>query len=412
MIRLSNLRLEHDVPFEYGKSQSRIICDLEADFTDVKSFWFSVDTEFGCWLTADVYDSFLVAMLYPAMYYGEDIDICGNVSKKIWHNINYYVQGLMKAYDPSFCDVFVTVQGFADAAKVDHLHIGTGFSGGIDSFSTLTDNFFNAKDSDYKIDTLFFFHVGQYGNVKERNTWLRASNRFGITKEFAKEIGVGAIMMNTNLFDFYLPKWEYDAGVLCRITSVLVFQKMLKRYYISNAVTYRELAKLDFTTHHVDMAEISDPIIMPLLSPNGLDILCDGAQYSRTEKTARIVDLALAQKYLNVCVNSSNKHVEAKNCSRCSKCLRTMMALESAGALQKFSGVFDLKQWKRRSFKYKCKQVFLYKSDSFAQDNVDFARKQGERLPDKLTAAVVVSCLRLIALPRNFFRKLKKKGHG
>ena len=84
-----------------------------------------------------------------------------------------------------------------------------------------------------------------------------------------------------------------------------------------------------------------------------------------------------------------------------------MMALESAGALQKFSGVFDLKQWKRRSFKYKCKQVFLYKSDSFAQDNVDFAQKQGERLPDKLTAAVVVSCLRLIALPRNFFRKLR-----
>ena len=84
MIRLSNLRLEHDVPFEYGKSQSRIICDLEADFTDVKSFWFSVDTEFGCWLTADVYDSFLVAMLYPAMYYGEDID-----DEKLSWGINY-----------------------------------------------------------------------------------------------------------------------------------------------------------------------------------------------------------------------------------------------------------------------------------------------------------------------------------
>ena len=116
------------------------------------------------------------------------------------------------------------------------------------------------------------------------------------------------------------------------------FSENVETLLYKYAVTYRELAKLDFTTHHVDMAEISDPIIMPLLSPNGLDILCDGAQYSRTEKTARIVDLALAQKYLNVCVNSSNKQVEAKNCSRCSKCLRTMMALESAGALQNLAG--------------------------------------------------------------------------
>ena len=353
------------------------------------------------------------AMLYPAMFYGEDIEIGGNVSKRILHNAVHYVQGLMKAYDPSFRNVTIKVQGFSNAQKSERLHVGTGFSGGVDSFSTLADNFFSTDDPDYKVDTLFFFHVGQYGNVKKPVTWKRANNRFGITRDFAKEMGVGAVMMNTNMFDFYRPEWELSAGVICRIASVLVFQKVLKRYYISNAVTYSELAKNNYTyIKGGSLCEMSDPIIMPLLSPNGLDILCDGAHYSRSEKTATIVNLPLAQKHLNVCVNSSDKHVEATNCGYCPKCLRTMMALDSADALEKFSGVFDLEQWKRHSFKYKCELVFRYKKDSFAQDNVDFARKQGKRLPGKLTAAIVVCCMKLKALPGRVVRKLKMKANG
>ena len=108
----------------------------------------------------------------------------------------------------------------------------------------ITRSFFDTDDLDYKIDTLFFFHVGQYGDVKNPRTWERANNRFEITRSFANTIGTRAIMMNTNLFDFYLPDWEYKAGVLNRITSVLAFQKSLKRYYISNTYTYGEMIDL------------------------------------------------------------------------------------------------------------------------------------------------------------------------
>lgn len=93
-MKISNLRVERDIPFKYGNSQSRIICKLEAEFTDVKEFWFSVDDEYSGYLTADVYDAFLVALLYPAMFYGEDIEIDGKVSKKLYHNLSTYVQGL------------------------------------------------------------------------------------------------------------------------------------------------------------------------------------------------------------------------------------------------------------------------------------------------------------------------------
>lgn len=404
-MKISNLRLERAVPFKYGKKQARIICDLEANFTDVKEIWFSVDDQYIEWLTNDVYDAFLVTLLYPAMYYGEDINISGNVSKKLVHNIIYYVQGLIRAYDPSFNNIKITVDGFKNTEKAKILHIGTGFSGGIDSFSTLNDNFFNTDDIDYKIDTLFFFHIGQYGNVNNETTWLRAHNRYDITQKFAEEIGISSLMMSTNMFDFYLQKWEYDAGVLCRIASVLVFQKVLKRYYISNTITYRELSKMDFSKRHVDMAEMSDPIIMPLLSPEGLDILCDGAQYSRTEKTTNIVKLPLVDKYLNVCVNSSEEHTEATNCSYCSKCLRTLMALESANALERFCNVFDLSKWEKKSYMYKCELIYKYKKDLFAQDNVDYARAQGKKLPNKYIAYIIVYSRKILCRLKNI--KLK-----
>lgn len=411
-MKISNLRLERSVSFRYGNRQARIICDLDACFTDVKQLWFSVEDRFYEWLTDDVYDAFLVALLYPAMYYGEDIDVDGKVSKRIFHNIQHYVQGLILAYDPSFHKVTITAEGFKNARKYERLRIGTGFSGGIDSFSTLADNYFNTDDLDYKIDTLFFFHIGQYGNVCKQSTWNRANNRYELTRKFAEEIGLESIMMNTNMFDFYFPVWEFDAGVLCRIVSVLVFQKILRRYYISNSSTYRDLSKYDFTSFHVDMAEMSDPIIMPLLSPDGLDIICDGAQYSRTEKTERIMNLPLAQKHLNVCVNSSDEHVDATNCSFCPKCLRTMMALDSAGGLEKFDKVFDLAKWEKKSYIYKCEQLYRYNKNVFAKDNVDFARSKGKKLPNRIIAFVVVLCYWFVLLLKRILHKLNRITNG
>lgn len=194
-------------------------------------------------------------------------------------------------------------------------------------------------------------------------------------------------MMNTNLFSFIPPEWEYDAGVFFRIAAVLVFQRALRRYYISNAASYHELFSMNFFSHHVDLAETADSIIMPLLSPEGLEILCDGAQRSRTEKTKLISENKYAQKYLNVCVTSD--FTEARNCCVCTKCKRTLFALESAGVLEKFAGVFDLSKWKKEEFRYKCECVKKYAVDSYAKDNVDFARKNGVKLPSKTTAGAV-----------------------
>lgn len=384
---------------------SAVTCDIKASFTTHNRLSFYVDRRFGNYLTTDVYDAFMVAMLFPAMYYNEPIEIQGCVSETLYHNIVQYVESIIHDFAPDRTKhIEIKVNGFKDAEKNDILHIGTGFSGGIDSFSTLNDNFFNTTDLKYRIDTLFFFHIGQYGNVENPHTAERAKNRFSITERFASEIGVPAIMLNTNLFVFYKPEWEYQVGVLNRIASILVFQRALKRYYLSNAYTYGEMIDLAHDRNFLE--EFADPYIMPLLSPPGLQIVCDGAQYRRTIKTKRVSILPLARKYLNVCINSDDKHVDAINCSECSKCMRTMMALESVGRLAEFNTVFDIDKYRKKHWKYKKQQILRYKFDAFARDNVDFALQNGTKMPSIKRTILENKALRILSLPFRACRKI------
>ena len=69
-----------------------------------------------------------------------------------------------------------------------------------------------------------------------------------------------------------------------------------------------------------------------------------------------------------------------------------MMALESLGVLEEFGDVFDLAQYSKRQFRYKCEQVCSYSTNVFARDNVDFAMMNGKKLPNKFVAYIVYNC--------------------
>ena len=166
--------------------------------------------------------------------------------------------------------------------------------------------------------------------------------------------------MSSNLFDFYLPRWEYDVGLFCRVASILVFQKVLKRYYVSNDYSYGELRRMNFALGGECIAEYAEAWLLPLFSTSTLDILSDGIQFKRSDKIQRIKDNPFVQKYLNVCVDTSEEHTGATNCSCCRKCLETQFALDCAGVLSNFSNVFDIKKYKKNIFKYECHIVKHY----------------------------------------------------
>lgn len=70
------------------------------------------------------------------MYYKEDIIIDGNVSERLFFNVKNYVQDIILAFHPEFRKANVKVQGFSNPRQIAK-NVGTGFSAGVDSFSTI-----------------------------------------------------------------------------------------------------------------------------------------------------------------------------------------------------------------------------------------------------------------------------------
>lgn len=390
-MNLSNIRIEHE------NGIVKLVVDVSCKFSTAKQLWFSVDKNYMEWLTDDVFDAFMVAVVWPCMCYGEDIEIDGGVSKKLYKNLTAYILPLIKSIRPQYKMINILPKSYINATKGNNGIVGTGFSGGVDSFSTLIDKFENESDIEYKINTLFFFHLGQYGNINDPNTKSKAIEHYEVSNSYAIEANLPFVFMDSNMFEFYKPEWEYDAGPLCRIAAILVFQRALIRYYVSGSYHYMQLC--DFQKfYHLD--DVADPFIYIMLSPDNLEIILDGSQYYRSEKTVKVASYAPAHHHLNVCVNSEINIIEEKNCSVCHKCNRTLIILEALGKLHEFNHVFDIKKYKKQSYQSKCWSILQYNSNPFSKDGVDFTKSQGIKYPSYIVAWFSV-------LPNRVLSKLK-----
>ena len=143
-----------------------------------------------------------------------------------------------------------------------------------------------------------------------------------------------------------------------------------------------------FDKRIVDLSSLAENYLFPMLSTESLEIIPDGAQYSRSEKTERIINYAPVREYLNVCVSGENDSYQ--NCSICHKCQRTLFALDVLGGLSEFRKVFDIQKWEKERFRYKCQLIVDYNKDVYAKDNVDLAKRHNYKMPSKLTANLVV----------------------
>ncbi len=383
MITLSNLRTEQDGEW------TRLICDF-AWTGDVpnpfkeKTIWFAMKNENADFFSTKVYDPFLLVPYFVAMHYGQDLKICGNVSKKLYKNLTNYIYQIFLDYSDELQPVNLEVDGF-DCSEQEGNLIGASISCGVDSFTTLYDRFEKETDPEYRINSVFFFNCGSYGSFYDESSHQGYQSRYEQNKKAAAEMGLPLYQLESNIQFFQDEMGLNRVGTIAMWSCILSLQKRVGRYYYSSSCSYNELVENHRLNHNFNIDEFCGPYLMPLVQTEKLEIIFDGGQYRRTEKTKHIADWSIVQKYLNVCFGFS------VNCSLCPKCLRTLFALEAAGELGKFSHVFDLGKYKKRRFYTHCKQVVDYKKDVFAKDNVDFARTQHMKLPPKLFASIYVA---------------------
>jgi hypothetical protein len=257
-------------------------------------------------VTGDV-EPFLVASLFAAMRTGLPLHTDEPVSPLLLDNLQQ-IQEIFHGWDRSLSIVPVEAPAKQDK-DVLASGIGCFFSGGVDSFySTL-------KHSG-KITALIFVHGF---DIPLNAASLRATARESL-RGAAAQLGLPLLEIETNLrslADQYL-HWGFSHGAALA-SIALILSSHLGRVYIPASFTYADLFPWG-----------SHPLVDPLWSTERVTLVHDGCEATRVEKIASVARHEVALRHLRVCCeNQGNTY----NCCKCEKCLRTMIGLRLAGAL-------------------------------------------------------------------------------
>ena len=379
--------------------------------------FYSVPEKFAGFADTESSNCFLVGMLYPAMRYGEDIHVEGTVSARLLYNLNEYLVPLMSICDERLNRIKITADSTDDRGSPDAKAVGTGFSGGIDSFATIYEHFARPEPDGFKLTHLFFFNVGAHGIPKKPGDMEAIERQFHARYEkfkgFPEEAGLPFVPVDSNIHKFH-PWGHLEVATFATVSAVMFLQRGIRRYYLaSSGHTYRQLWKFLGDGGRPDAIERVNMMLLPWLSTESLDLVDDGSLYDRSAKTVIVANYPPATKYLNVCYGHDTLDT---NCSVCPKCARTLLTLDILGKLDDFACVFDIPRYKREVRRRLIAETIVgERKNLFSRHQMDLARERGVDLRREVNALDIFRARmlngRLHTFIRNnaFLKRIAKK---
>ena len=92
--------------------------------------------------------------------------------------------------------------------------------------------------------------------------------------------------VNSNLHAFTHKIAEQKLGYFAIYSCILSIGNNIKKYYLASSYSYDELMEFHNQSHDFDMAEYTESYLVPLIQTENTEMVLDGAQYKRSEKTA------------------------------------------------------------------------------------------------------------------------------
>ncbi len=240
---------------------------------------------------------------------GLDLHIIDPISSAFIHNQQRLIETFTDWF-PSYQKIKLVADTAIERDTSKTGRVGSFFTGGVDSFYTFIKN---------KSDITDLIYVHGY-DVKLTDTPRRAAIA-AMGRAIQAETGVRFVQIETNSIRVYRDygRWGahghgYGLGAVARQLS-----DYLDRLYIPSSLDYKMLTPWG-----------SHPDTDPLFSDERLEIIHDGCETSRFQKTKMIAKSNLALNHLRVCWDNVTG---TYNCERCEKCLRTKTSLFAVGAL-------------------------------------------------------------------------------
>jgi hypothetical protein len=257
-------------------------------------------------------DIFLPLAVFPALRSGGVLTSAGALSPRLAESIAE-VQSIFTGWYPEEFSRFTLDAPLRSRAPISHPGIASCFTGGVDSFHTVTTH----RD---ELTSLLFAH-GLDIPLDETEYLGMVSSRL---REAAGALGLPLLEPESNfrsILDASGLWLEHTHGAAIAGIALALAPEHFSTLYIPSTQSYRYIGPLG-----------SHPMLDPLWSTEYLQIRHDGFGVDRAHKTAAIASSEEARRYLRVCWQSRSEY----NCGVCEKCTRTMIGLDLAGVLEEF----------------------------------------------------------------------------
>jgi len=320
-----------------------------------KEYFFSVSEQYNDYLCTEVADAFLVAMLLPALFSGQDIKIEAPISELLKYQIdNSVLFTLSHVFEKTPIQVLpssiIKPAYFPEA-------VATGFSGGTDSFMSVLQHTADDCPDSLRLTHLTLFNVGNYGNdeLKTQKSFNADAVR---AKQFSEDSGIPLVLLNSNISKAYdVDDMIYGftpRSIVSLISGVLALQKLIRVYIIASSNTIDDI---ELDKWYQDSYET---LLTSFLSTDSTRIMIGNPDLTRVQKIKRIAKNHLVQEHLYVCLADIINEIgttriekgKKPNCSECYKCLNTMVTLDILGHLQDYKDMFDLGKYGKIKAKY------------------------------------------------------------
>ena len=313
---------------ETAQGQVRLCAELTMD-RQVKTAWFSVEPEYGTYLTDDRADAFVVGLLTTAMRLGEDIVCEAPLTRRLKYQLEQYLIPAMAANMECYHPIAVTAP-VTDAVLPCAGAVGTGWTGGVDCMYTLMEHL---NSPGHQVTHLLIASNGALES-SDNHALLRQLVERAKTG-IAADCGLSVIGVDSNLQQLQDEPYLAVAGF--RLPAVALAVQKLFAVFL-NSAGY-EFARFAFVPENSAYYEL---LLMQCFETDCTAFYSSGGGMPRIAKLQKLADFEPAGKYLHPCIYAARS-----NCGKCGKCVRTQAALYALGRLEDFRDVFDTEAFAR-----------------------------------------------------------------
>ncbi len=362
-------------------SAARLQAEVTIDGRD-ELLWFEVPNEYAQYLVDDRADAFIVAFVNYAMRHGHDIICEAPISSKLFYQLNSYYIPALNAADERFWTIKIQC-GVTDRKLENARAVGTGMSCGVDAFATMYLHADGNCPPNYRITHLTYFNVGgalvanrsrgyewedivgfSDPDIVKRTEYIN-QRRFERAARFAERYGYPLVRVESNIA--LVQPMRFGHNFTARsCAAVLALQKLFAVYCFAAGVhpnQFRIMAEDDVGYY--------DMLSLPLFSTETTQFYSAGMAYSRIQKTQMVSNYPPSYDFLNVCWRDD------ANCGQCPKCLRTLLALDLLGVLDRYATVFDVHFYKSHREQIIGRVYANVDVDPFYEEIKGFVRENG-----------------------------------